>query len=103
MSEIFLVNMGNRIVERRKELKITQERLAEKVDLSVQSISCIEKGKKAVRPENLANICTALKVSSDFILFGTRPTEQVSEVTRKLSNLPPDKYKVLLSLIDILN
>lgn len=45
--------MGMRISGRRKELNLTQEKLAERMGVSLQTISCIELGKKAIRPETL--------------------------------------------------
>ena len=42
-----LKNIGARIVERRKELKFTQEQVAERMNVSVQMISNIERGNKA--------------------------------------------------------
>ena len=56
MKESFLIDMGLRIAERRKAMQLTQEKLAEKMGVSLQSISSIELGKKGIRPENLANL-----------------------------------------------
>lgn len=101
-NEVFLVNMGVRIAQRRKELHLTQEQLAEKIGLSLQSISCIELGKKAVRPENLANLCTYLDVSSDYILYGKRSEQQMQETVAKLSSLSPEAYQTVQNLINLL-
>ena len=63
MSETaFLKEMGQRIMLRRKSLRLTQEELAEKMDVSTQMISNLELGKKAIRPENLAKVCDVLDV-----------------------------------------
>lgn len=63
MSETaFLKEMGQRIMLRRKSLRLTQEELAEKIDVSTQMISNLELGKKAIRPENLAKVCDVLDV-----------------------------------------
>lgn len=64
-----LVQIGKRIASRRKELNITQEQLAEAIGLSLQSISCIELGKKGIRPENLINLCIALDSTSDYFVW----------------------------------
>ena len=52
----------DRIMLRRKSLRLTQEELAEKIDVSTQMISNLELGKKAIRPENLAKVCDVLDV-----------------------------------------
>jgi transcriptional regulator with XRE-family HTH domain len=95
-----LIEMGNRISKRRKELQLTQEQLAEAMDLSLQSISCIELGKKAIRPENLLNLCHCLNVSSDYILTGVKSANQLEGIFKKLATLSEDDYKMVESLVE---
>ncbi len=94
--------MGQRIAARRKELGMTQEQLAERLGLSLQSISCIELGKKAVRPENLANLCKHLNVSVDYILYGKRDESQMNDTIKKLSSLDPEAYNAVKNMVDLL-
>lgn len=103
MNSNFLSNMGNRISERRKEMNLTQEKLAEKMGVSLQTISCIELGKKAIRPENLANLCIHLKVSADYILYGKRDEKQMNELTSKLSELSSEEYTIIENLVTFLS
>ena len=56
---LFLKNMGQRIVDRRKKLGLTQETLAEKGDISPQTISYVENGSRAMRLENLLKLASA--------------------------------------------
>lgn len=95
--------MGIRISQRRKELLLTQEKLAEKMGVSLQTISCIELGKKAIRPENLANLCTHLNVTADYILYGKRDEQQMNDIIGKLSALSLDEYSIVQNLIDFLS
>lgn len=95
-----LVEMGNRISKRRKELKMTQEQVAEQIDLSIQSISCIELGKKAIRPENLLKLCHALDVTADYVLTGKKSLLRTDEVFKKLSSLDDDDFKMVESFIE---
>lgn len=95
----FLVEMGLRIADRRKELHLTQEQLAESIDVSLQTISCIELGKKAVRPENLAKLCKSLNITSDYILYGKRNTEQMNKLIDKLSSLGKEEYNLVSDLV----
>ena len=67
-SERFLVDMGKRISERRKKMGLTQEALAERGDMTTQFVSYAEAGKRAMRPENLLKISSALGVSADYLL-----------------------------------
>ena len=98
----FLVEMGERIAQSRKHLHLTQEQLAEKMNVSLQTISCIELGKKAIRPENLANLCLCLGISADYVLYGKRSEGQMKETLLKLSSLPPEAYETIRKLIDLL-
>lgn len=101
-SDAFLIEMGIRIAQRRKELHLTQEQLAEKMGVSLQTVSCIELGKKAVRPANLANLCTCLNVTADYVLYGKRNQQQMDDTVSKLSALTPEEYRVVQSLIELL-
>lgn len=101
-NDAFLVKMGIRIAACRKELHLTQEQLAEKIGVSLQTISCIELGKKAVRPENLANLCLSLGVTADYILYGKRNEQQMNDIITKLSALTPEAYRTVQNLIDLL-
>ena len=94
--------MGKRIAQRRKELHLSQEQLAEKMGVSLQTISCIELGKKAVRPENLANLCTYLNVTADYILYGRRNEQQMNDTVLKLSALGQEEYQVVQTMIELL-
>ena len=101
-NDLFLVNMGLRIAQRRKELHWTQEQLADRIGVSLQTISNIELGKKAVRPENLANICTCLEISSDYILYGKRDEQIMADTIEKLATLDAEAYQTVQSLIELL-
>ncbi len=100
--DIFLTQMGQRIALCRKERQLTQEQLAEKMGVSLQTVSCIELGKKAIRPENLAKLCTHLQISADFILFGKRDSQQMSDLLHKASSLSPEAYSTVCQLVDML-
>lgn len=69
-----LKGIGQRISRRRRQLRMTQEELAARMDVSTQMISYAEQGRKAIRPENLIKLCAELEVSADYILTG-RATE----------------------------
>ena len=99
-NEQLLKEIGMRINSRRKELKMTQERLAEKMDVSIQMISNLELGKKAIRPENLVNLCEALQVSSDYILFGRRSDFEMSGFMQKFSRLSAERQDLLYRIAD---
>lgn len=99
----FLVEMGKRIMVRRKSLRMTQEELAEKLGVSTQMISNLELGKKAIRPENLAKVCSVLNLSADFILTGANTQSHVDEVAEKLIQLTAEELQMVSDMIDYMN
>ena len=98
---VFLKEMGQRIMTRRKSLRLTQEELAEKIDVSTQMISNLELGKKAIRPENLAEVCRVLDISADYILTGVNTNNQeISIIAEKLMKLSNKEFEIVSDLID---
>lgn len=71
--------MGNRIKLRRKELRIKQSELAEKLDISNNHISSIENGREKPSLEILLGICEELKVTPDFLLLGNMHANNIPQ------------------------
>ena len=99
-NEIFLQQIGQRIIERRKKLGLTQEALAEKGDVTTQFVSYAEAGKRAMRPENLLKISTALGVSADYILTGEVIDKDYLLLSEKLRLLSPSQLRLVENIID---
>ena len=53
---------GKKVKEKRTNLRLTQEQLAEKADISPKSLSQIELGNNFISAENLDALCKALQV-----------------------------------------
>ena len=100
--EKLLREIGERINMRRKNLRLTQEQLAEKMDVSVQMISNLELGKKAIRPENLVKISDILNISTDYILHGTHSESELQNLTQKIKNLSTEDQDIIEKLVDSL-
>lgn len=63
--------IGKRIQTRRQEQNITQEKLAERVGISVVYLSKIENGRVYPTLETLSNICSELDTELSAILSNT--------------------------------
>lgn len=100
MDEVLLVEIGHRISERRRQLMLTQEQLAEQAGLTPQTVSTAELGKKAMRPENIIKMCDALEVSTDYLLRGRISTVDENKICQKMSQLPPEQYHHLENIIN---
>ena len=99
----FLKNMGKRICKKRRELAMTQEELAEKIDVSTQMISNLESGKKAIRPENLAKICKALDISADYVLTGSEHARGGNFASDKIANFTEKELAILSQIIEYMH
>ena len=94
--------IGRRIKAAREKRQLTQEQLAELVDLSTMHVSVIERGVKLPKLETLINIANVLDVSADVLLqdvINNRAEIFSSEASTLINKLPPeDQRRVLAAL-----
>lgn len=95
-----LEDVGQRIINRRKKLGLTQEELAERADLTIQFISYAELGKRAMRPENLLKLSTALEVSADYLLTGEITDKDLLLLSDKMQKLAPSQIRIIENIVD---
>lgn len=103
MKKDFLKELGVRISQKRKALGITQEDLAEKLDVSVQFISYIERGQKGVGLENLVKLSQLLNTSCDYLLTGERNESDNTELFERIKNLSAKEYNLIEMIVNYLN
>lgn len=101
--ELCLADIGKRIAERRKMLRLTQEALAERADVTTQFVSYAEAGKRAMRPENLKKMSTALGVSADYLLTGDIVDKDLLLISDKLRRLTPEQLHIIENIVDECN
>ena len=102
-NDLCLQEIGQRIIERRKKLGLTQEALAEKGDVTTQFVSYAESGKRAMRPENLLKISSALEVSADYLLTGDIVDKDLLLLSNKMRKLTPSQLRIVENVIDECN
>ncbi len=95
-----LTQIGQRIRKHRERSRLSQEQLAERADVSSQTISTAETGKKRLRVENIIKICEALEISPDYLLLGEISPQDLIILSEKLSQLTPGQYRHLENIID---
>lgn len=98
--ELYLEEVGKRIMERRKKLGMTQEMLGEKSELTTQFVSYAEGGKRAMRPENMMKIAHALGVSCDYLLTGDIIDKDKLLLSEKLDKLTSEEVRIVENVID---
>lgn len=87
-------NVGNKIRERRNFLKVTQENLANDINVSASFISDIENGRRKMSLETMIKISIALKTSLDYFVL-----DNVKDVKLK-NNIKYDELKNILETVD---
>lgn len=87
-------DVGNKIRERRNFLKVTQENLANDINVSASFISDIENGRRKMSLETMIKISIALKTSLDYFIL-----DNVKDVKLK-NNIKYDELKNILGTVD---
>lgn len=84
--------IGNRIQKKRKELNLTQEQLANELNLTTFYISKIENGKATATLDTLAVIAYQLQLDLAYLITGTSTLEknyyvkEISDICSKATN-----------------
>lgn len=94
--------IGRRIRELRLQQKITQERLAELIDMSVPYVSHIETAKKKPSLETLIRVSNALGITMDELLTGNQlhnPTDYQTDIDLLLAECSQNEKRLIFELI----
>ncbi|MGN0551693.1 MAG: helix-turn-helix domain-containing protein [Acutalibacteraceae bacterium] len=96
-----LHNLGNRIRAVRQSRGITQEQLAERVDISTNFMSLIENGRN-MSVETLVKIADVLGVTVDYLLSDTMQLHSdkiLTQISQSLSSLCDEEKLFFLNMI----
>lgn len=97
--------IGAKIKARRKELKITQEVLAEKLSVSIGYISQVERGVTRISLDLLAQISGILKCDIAYFVSGSAISESgylKSEISEKFDQLSVTQKRMIMGIIDVI-
>lgn len=100
---MFKLSMGDRIREVRKKQGLTQDQLAERLDVSVEFVGQIERAQKLPSMQVFIKLIEVLNVSADYLLRDSVSTGQLfgdNAIGRKLEKLKPKQRIALEALID---
>ena len=100
MATVNLNEIGLRIFERRKQLGFTQEQLSAWMDVSVQMISNLERGNKAIKIDNLVKLSRILEVSTDYILTGEQTLTDANQLSEEILALTAEQKGLLQTILD---
>ncbi len=93
--------IGNRLKKARMNKHLTQEQLAESLDISVACLSRIECGKYKISLSRLEEICGLIDVKMSYVLDGTSASSAdylVEDFSTLLKNCPPDKMRLIYGI-----
>lgn len=94
------IQIGEQIKAARERAKMTQESLAERIDVSPQYVSDLERGVVGVSISTLKKICISLRVSSDQILFGAASENNFSPISEKCRGLSTEQFAILCEIVE---
>lgn len=98
--------IGERLKKARTDNNLTQEKLAEKLDVSIAFLSRIERGSSHISLKRLSQICDILGISEGSILNGSSNNSGSylsSEFENILKNTTPEKQKLIYKIAKIIN
>ena len=97
--------LGKRIQKCREEAGMTQEALAERVEISWNYLGAIEREVKTPKLATLVKIINALEVSADDVMLDVLRVGRKARCTKleeKLQRLPKEKQDKILRILDFL-
>lgn len=90
--------IGKRIRHRREVAGLSQEQLAEKLELSTNHISSMECGKSLLTTKRLLDLCDILGGTPNYYLLGEIDPE-ADRITTLIQKLSPSEQKTLCCLL----
>ena len=99
--------LGERIASARQQAGLTQEQLAQKLGVTQRVVTYWEREPVALKPEQLASLAAALRVTADFLLGrqeskarGPGPTGKARQVFERVSQLPRATQQRILANVE---
>ena len=98
--------IGERLKKARIDKNMTQEKLAEQIDVSVAFLSIVERGTSHINLKRLTQICEILGVSEGSILNGVSSNSDnylASEFNNILNSVSSDKQKLMYKIAKVIS
>ena len=93
--------IGSRIKQARLAKNMTQEDLADKIDISVAFLSRVERGNSHINLKRLNQLCDLLDVSEGYLLNGASSSSENyldKEFTDLIKSVSPEKQKLIYNV-----
>ena len=95
--------IGKKVQELRKQKGLTQEQLAERVNISPHYLSALERGVYNIKLDLLVNILNTLNCSADDVfqdIVNSSLKVKSSQLSEKLKSLPLKEQRKILEVVD---
>ena len=93
--------IGSRIKQARLAKNMTQEDLADQIDISVAFLSRVERGNSHINLKRLNQLCGLLDVTEGYLLNGASSSSQNyldKEFTDLIKSVSPEKQKLIYNV-----
>ena len=97
--------IGSRLKQARLNAGLTQQEIAEKMNLSVALISRVERGTSHINLKRLSEFCSILNISEGYILNGVSDEDDkylYNEFNDILKKCSPEKQKLIYKLSKVI-
>lgn len=97
--------IGQRLKNARKEKQMTQEQLAEKIDVSIAFLSRIERGSSQINLKRLSQICEILDITEGEVLNGVSNNSGKylnNEFSNLLKNCSSDQQRLIYDIAKVI-
>lgn len=103
--EDYRVGMGERMKKQRKLLHMTQEQLAEKLNISVKHYGGVERGSAGLSLENLIEVSDILGMNLDYLVKGEENQGEAmpNRIKEIYFNCSLDKRQHMIELFEVLD
>lgn len=98
MKQLDYVEIGKRIKIKRNEFKITQEKLAEEIDVSPSYISEIERGTSISSLATIFNIANVLDLNLDYLICGVTTNNIDYTFSEILKSIPEKNQNLYIDI-----
>lgn len=99
------ISIGKQIKKKRLDQGMTQEVLAEKVNISIPHISRIENGSSSPSLQTLVDICNALNITIDDLMQDSLPAAKKrirGRLDEILADCTPAEMNMIVNVVDVL-
>ncbi|MDD3334286.1 MAG: helix-turn-helix transcriptional regulator [Eubacteriales bacterium] len=93
------VDMGSRVRKQRQAMGLTQEELAEKINVSTSFIGHVERGSRKGSMDTVVALANALNVSMDYLLSASLNNNGLGPMPQGLSKKQKDVMHEILSTL----